>query len=311
MADYLTFQNIYEGIRYYIKTKGASKDTLIKDVVNMVYMTEIMVCDDLYPLFWMVDFDDSRASVAPATITGITKADPAVITTSAAHGLVADDIISIHNIVGMTELNNRIYKIASADTTTTMELEDLEGKDEIDSTNFTAWSSGGTIHHRGLTLGTTPTGFQVQRIIGNPKWHDEKIMTPASMAEIERWNSYTNDSTARPNRFLHKKAYAVAGTEYNFLIWFQGADAAYDLRYWYEKRASKLVLTNDIPLLPPQFHNAIIAGAVARLAESNVQVENQVVWPAIYQQQLDAIRTFNRKWWAANEEPELLAPYLL
>lgn len=73
-------------------------------------------------------------------ISAITQADPGVLTT-AAHGYSNGDEIYIDDIVGMTELNGRNYKVANV-TSTTFTLQDLFGND-IDTTNLTAYTSGG------------------------------------------------------------------------------------------------------------------------------------------------------------------------
>ena len=306
MADFLTFKELYERVNRGISAPKGSMQTFVKNVINMVYLNEILVSDDLHPFFWLVDFDDSLASVAPAIITAITKADPGVFTTDAAHGLVAGDIISIYGIVGMTELNNRTFKLASADTSTTLELEDLDSVDEIDTTSLTTYVSGGIIHHRGLTLATT--GKSVQRILKYPKWVDEDIMKPISIEDIEKKDKL-DDNTARPDRYQHRKAFTKAGVEVNQLLWFYGADAAYDLRYWFERRPTRLSATTDVPLLPPQFHDIIVSGAMTRLAENQVQVENAVIWPGLYGAQITQLKAFNRKWW--NENQDLGKPYML
>lgn len=75
------------------------------------------------------------------SITAITQADPGVVT-SASHGFSNGDEVYVDSIVGMTELNGRNYKIANS-TTNTFSLQDLFGND-IDTTNFTAYTSGGT-----------------------------------------------------------------------------------------------------------------------------------------------------------------------
>lgn len=74
-------------------------------------------------------------------ITNITQADPAVVTISS-HGYSDGDEIYIAGVVGMTELNGAFYKVAGA-TTNTFELQDRDGND-VDSSGFTAYSSGGT-----------------------------------------------------------------------------------------------------------------------------------------------------------------------
>lgn len=77
---------------------------------------------------------------SPLTITNITNANPAVVT-SAEHGLSDGDTITIRNVVGMTELNGGRYKIANSDTDT-FELTDTDDTD-IDSTEYGTYLSGG------------------------------------------------------------------------------------------------------------------------------------------------------------------------
>jgi len=75
------------------------------------------------------------------TITGVTQANPGVIT-SASHGFSNGDEIYIDAIAGMTELNGRNYLVANV-TTNTFTVQDLFGNN-IDTTAFTAYTSGGT-----------------------------------------------------------------------------------------------------------------------------------------------------------------------
>ena len=71
-------------------------------------------------------------------ITGASRANPCVITVTDTSALTTDDWVMIQSVVGMTELNNKLYKITVLDGTTFR----LDG---IDSTGYTAWSSAGTI----------------------------------------------------------------------------------------------------------------------------------------------------------------------
>ncbi len=298
MADFLTFKNIKDECERALKQYGGAKGDLIKNIINMVYLNEILTIDNVYPLYWLVDFDDTLASKAPSVISGITIADPGVITTDAAHGLAVGDIVSIYSIVGTTQLNNRMFKVATVPTTTTLTLIDIDSVDAIDTSAYTAWSSGGVINHRGIPLATT--GKDVQRILGC-KWHNEEEMTIITDKELEKANQWWDSQTELPSRYYHRKKYTTAGAESNHLLWFASADAAYDLRYWFEMRPPKLVDDANVPLLPPQFHYAIVAGTVARLAEQGVQVENQVIWPTVYAAQLEQLKQFNRKWHRENE----------
>jgi len=74
-------------------------------------------------------------------ITAITQASPGVITSNS-HGFSNGDEIYIDDVGGMTELNGRNYRVAGA-TTNTFTLTNLFG-DAIDTTGFTAYTSGGT-----------------------------------------------------------------------------------------------------------------------------------------------------------------------
>jgi len=73
---------------------------------------------------------------ASATITDITNATTAVVTTSAAHGYSNFDRIHIRNVVGMTEVNDLTFTIGNVASTTF----ELTG---IDSTGFGTYSSAG------------------------------------------------------------------------------------------------------------------------------------------------------------------------
>jgi len=308
VANALDFATLLSQCRRALKGYGAAKNDLIKHMINMVYLNEILVVDDLYPLYWLVDFNDTIASKAPSEIDSITQADPGVIVTKAAHGLAVDDITSIYNIEGMTELNNRVFSVNTVPSTTNLTLIDIDGLDAIDTSGYTAYSSGGVINQRGTLLSVS--GKDVQRILGCG-WHGEKPMTPISNKKLEAVTKWWDSSTARPQRYYHRKKYSTAGGEKNHLLWFMGADAAYDLRYWFVLAPPKLIENTDVPLLPPQFHYMITAGVLTRLAEQGVQVENQVIWPGIYTSQLKQLKQFNRKWYKENELVKHTEPFML
>lgn len=77
------------------------------------------------------------------TITGITRANPAVVTL-AGHSLEDGQEVLIEDIVGMTELNGRHFKVSNS-TDDTFELQDLSGAN-INSSSYTAYSSAGTAY---------------------------------------------------------------------------------------------------------------------------------------------------------------------
>tara|TARA_R110000851_G_scaffold174949_2_gene321168 strand:+ start:5783 stop:8815 length:3033 start_codon:yes stop_codon:yes gene_type:complete len=80
-------------------------------------------------------------SSAVRTITGISTADPAVVTSNA-HGLSNGDEVYISDVVGMAEVNGGSYLVANA-TTNTFELTSLKGV-AVDAVLYSTYTSGGT-----------------------------------------------------------------------------------------------------------------------------------------------------------------------
>lgn len=76
----------------------------------------------------------------PVTISSITKASPAVVTTSSAHGYSDGDTVVIKDVVGMTELEGKRYTVANK-TSTTFELSG------VNSTTYGTFTSG-VVHKR-------------------------------------------------------------------------------------------------------------------------------------------------------------------
>lgn len=85
------------------------------------------------------------ASITTASITGITQANPAVVTTSAPHSFFNGEEVLLSGIVGMTALNNRRFLITRLSTTTF----ELVG---MNSTALPAYVSGGTVTGTARTI---------------------------------------------------------------------------------------------------------------------------------------------------------------
>lgn len=85
----------------------------------------------------------ATAAGSPKTITGITAANPPVVS-SAAHGLSAGQVVVLSGIVGMTELNGRAFVVANPVSGTF----ELKG---VDATGYTAYGSGGTATPQTMT----------------------------------------------------------------------------------------------------------------------------------------------------------------
>ena len=116
-----------------------------------------------------------------ALISGVTQADPCVITTSTANDFQNDQIVRITDLGdvgvtnrGMEELNNNRYRIVVINTTS-FSLKDVITDDPIDSTAFTAWVSGGRcdIETRVISLNNPQVSpYAVTPYIPNPFVYD-------------------------------------------------------------------------------------------------------------------------------------------
>ena len=77
-------------------------------------------------------------------VDSITKANPGVVTTSAAHGLSDNDIVMFQANINMTELQRGTFKI-SVDTATTFKLLDPEDGANYSTVGFDTYTSGGYV----------------------------------------------------------------------------------------------------------------------------------------------------------------------
>lgn len=73
------------------------------------------------------------------TITGITQANPGVVTYSGADNIANGDLVYIYGVVGMTQVNGLLFTVANLNAgANTFELSG------VNTTGYTAYSSGGT-----------------------------------------------------------------------------------------------------------------------------------------------------------------------
>jgi len=305
MADFKTYADIYGDVCRAMGDLNQARLEEVKAVVNMVYLNEVCVCDELYPLYWLMDLIDDVKTKNEATLTAITKASAAAVT-SAAHGFVTGDIIQFGTITGMTELSNRIAVTVrtSADAYT---LKDLSGA-AVDSSAFVAAGTAGKAYHRGVTLSKN------FRTIQSINFKDcSTPLSPIGFEELEKNTSWYDIGTvSQPTRHLHKPYADTAGAESQRLLWFTLPDTVYYARIWGEKVPSRLSAVGDVPVLPARFHDTIVSGSVARLVQYGaVQIENAVIWPGLYKMQLQAIKDENRAWWRKNMPDARSGLYLI
>ena len=121
---------------------------------------------DLNGTVWEINLGLTCIATAK-NITTITQSNPAQLTI-AAHGYETDDIVMILSVGGMTQLNNRIYKVTVIDANTFS----LNG---VDSTGFTAYTSGGNV-----TMG---------RFYASKKSTRMANYTPGTTLETDHWGA--------------------------------------------------------------------------------------------------------------------------
>ena len=92
---------------------------------------------------------ESITSLGTATITGVTAAQPPVVTMSGGHNFTEGQQILIASSAGMTEINT--YHTVKNPSATTLELYTASTSagttSAVNGTGYTAWSSGGTVAH--------------------------------------------------------------------------------------------------------------------------------------------------------------------
>lgn len=91
--------------------------------------------------YMRIIYRDAYITESTKTITGITKANPGVFTSNA-HGYSNGDWVDISSVVGMTNFNGLTWIVQNV-TANTFTVTDLFGN-AINTTSFTAYSSGGT-----------------------------------------------------------------------------------------------------------------------------------------------------------------------
>lgn len=91
---------------------------------------------DLNGLLWEVSIGMTCIATTKS-ITGATQANPCVLTVPG-HGLATGQIIQVASVVGMTQLNDKLY-------TVTVLTPDTISLDGVNSTGFTAYGSAGSI----------------------------------------------------------------------------------------------------------------------------------------------------------------------
>lgn len=151
-------------------------------------------------------------------ITGITAANPGVVT-SVAHGFETGDQVIIEEVVGMTELNSRVYEVVKINADT-FSLKTLAGV-AVDTSAYTAYVSDGFASDQGLLPANCT--FYESRLwhsgISNNPGKFVGSRAPVSSTGAPRYDDYTAGTDAD-----HAIAFTIADDEVNDILWMIGTD---------------------------------------------------------------------------------------
>lgn len=106
---------------------------------------------------------DSKTGTVFA-ISGITKANPGVLTTTVAHGLAVYDLIYLDGVdSSMTQLTEGYYVVNTVPSATTLSLRDAYG-DVVNTTSYSTYTTGGTLQKvvgKANDLATSPNANSI------------------------------------------------------------------------------------------------------------------------------------------------------
>ena len=127
------------GFKFIGEVKDSTKNVRLMDFVFNTDQTYILEFGDEY---MRVIRNGAYVTDTSSTITGITKANPAVVTTSLAHGLTTGNEVTLSGVLGMTQVNGRNYTVTVL-SGTTFSLQTLTGTN-INSTSYGTFVASGT-----------------------------------------------------------------------------------------------------------------------------------------------------------------------
>lgn len=191
------------GIRKRPGTRFVVPQLSNSDTVRLVqfqYSTEQAYVIVFGPSYCWFIKDRGIITHTAVNITGITKANPAVVTSNA-HGFSNGDVVVIASVGGMTELNNRIFTVANV-TANTFELSG------VNSSSYTTYTSGGTAAEI-VKLTTTYTADELDELqfaqVNDVLYiaHEAHPLSKLSRTSHTAWTLSEPDITTGPFRTIN------------------------------------------------------------------------------------------------------------
>lgn len=130
---------------------GTGEDEIWVVIERNINGSEVEYIEQFQPRNWGTDANDifyvdsglTYDGGATKTITAISKASPAIVI-AAAHGFTDGEQVRISGVVGMTQVNNKVFTVDDA-TTNTFTLRDKTNTVDINSIGFSTYLSGGSV----------------------------------------------------------------------------------------------------------------------------------------------------------------------
>ena len=181
-------------------------------------------CNSYHPMYELTRNDRDDWTLARTTLTGtvfydavsgITKANPAVVTTSAAHGYSTGDTVFLDSVGGMTEVNGRWFTVTRVDAT-------RFSLDGVNSTGYTTYVSGG-VAANSLKQPGVVSYFGGRRFLGGalfkPDWfYGSKLPLDDGTTQ---YNDFTTGSNAKDG--VAFSVSSVSGTK-DVIVFFSGTN---------------------------------------------------------------------------------------
>jgi hypothetical protein len=306
VAYYTTFGEMQSRVASLSKMFTEKKTELIGHLINEVYLSEIIPSlFGTHPPFWLIRESPVKRSKAPTALYSISQAEVGVFATGysgatgivGAHNYEVEDLVAIWGVEGMTEVNGIVGRVATVPNSYSFTLTEGEGAQMstyVDTSGFTAYSSGGYVYHHGVTAYYSAW----TDIILNMTFQGGKPMQPMTPDEwAKKVSRQDSPQTANyPTHYRFKKSYDHDGGVSNHILFYPYPDTA-DLliKYNYVEMPWRLEADSDVPLLPPQFHNVIVSGAVSKALKSDDP--ERMLWSQLYSAQLTALHAYNNKYW--------------
>jgi len=147
-------------------------------------------------------------------ISGITKSTKCTITFSSPHDFVIGDYVYVTGVLGMTEINSRVFRVGRVPSTTQIVLKNLYLKEFVNSTDWSTYTSAGSVRSwygnvkrkNPKNSPATCTYFQQRKVFAGSKEFPNGLW-------FTRLGSYNNMDKSDPTVATDSITYNIADTK--------------------------------------------------------------------------------------------------